>query len=616
MSLFYGLIGNVSSNWNYLIKDFIGLNSPDFTVFVNFFISFLIAFLFVFTSFSFGKRLLQLTKKNTENNNFNYLIFIALGYIFISFGFALLGFFSLLKPFIIFLYIFLILSFSLLFPFSFKSNFYSLSLGLTKSFNQLKSNKFVFAWVILFTFLALVNLVNLEIREDQYHVDFPKLFLSYQSIMVPAREPYHVSASPMLSEMFYTMGIFLFSKETARHIHFLFYILTLLTLVEFSRLKNYKFSIFTPLLFVSAPVVIKETSSMYTDFQWIFCFLLAIILIVKNSNNNILKFALSGILFGGMLASKLWTIVFFPIFLIYLFITLNKVNRLKSILVFTISLLLISGFWYLRAFLLTGNPLYPAFINEISLENNTDHFTLFDYIGINYSLLNPLYYKNVFSPLFFIGVLFFLYESKENIKLLKKVTIFKFFFLLLFLYLSIHYQFGRYLLGLYVIFIFFASLGIQKTYTSFKYARGVFYLILIALFSYYFINALLVTPYSLGMADKNKYLSRVLIRDNSSYFNFGGKFDKLISEKDLVGTYGVFGYYYADFNFIDINFILDKNNRSFNLLTENGVTKLFIKGGDIDFFCKKINLTDCKKTNYQLVSTYLEYPTYYLYNIK
>lgn len=615
MDLFYRLIENIINNWNYLGNDFLGF-SLNISVIINFFINFLIALFFIFSSFAFGEKLIKITGGRFKKNNFNYLIFIGVGYIFISFGFALLGFFSLLNPFAMIFYLSLIIIFSFFFPFSVKEKYISLRNSFIKSFVHLKSNKFVFIWVVLFIILALVNLVNLEIREDQYHVNFPKIFLSYQSIMVPAKEPFHVSASPMLSEMYYTMGIFLFSKETARHIHFLFYILTILTLVEFSRFKNYKFSIFTPLLFVSAPVVIKETSSMYTDFQWIFCFLLAIILIVKKSDNNILKYVLSGLFFGGMLASKLWTIVFTPLFLIYLLITLNKKNKLRYILIFLTSALLISGFWYLRAFLLTGNPLYPAFINEVNLENNTDHFTLFDYVGINYSLLNPLDYKNVFSPLFFFGVLFFLYKFNENIKQLKKLNIFKLFFLLLFLYLSIHYQFGRYLLGLYILFVFFASLGIEKTYFNLKFAKYFFNLVLIVLFPYYFINALLVMPYSLGIADKNKYLSRILIRDNSSYYDFGRKFDKFIEKNDLVATYGIFGYYYADFNFIDINFILDKDKRSFLLLKENGTTKLFIKGGDIDFFCKKINLTDCEKSNYQLVSSYLEHPTYYLYNIK
>ena len=615
MNLFFSLVGNIINNWNYLVNDFLGF-SLNLSVIINFLINFLIAFLFIFTSFSFGKKLIQMLSIKLKNNDYNYLIYIALGYIFISTGFALLGFFSLLKPPIILFYLTLVLIFSFLFSLSLKKNFYSLSKGFIKSFTLLKLNKFVFTWVILFIVLAFINLVNLEIREDQYHVDFPKIFLANNTIMTLPKEPFYVSASPMLSEMFYTVGIFLFSKETARYIHFSFYVLAILTLIEFSRLKKYKFSIFTPLLFASAPVVIKETSSMYSDFQWIFCFLLAIILTLSNSNKSTLKYVLSGILFGGMLASKLWTIVFLPVFIIYLFIMLNENNKFKYIFIFFISVLFISSFWYFRAFLLTGNPFYPAFINETNLEQELNHLTISDSIGINYPLLNPLNYKHVFSPLFFLGIIFFLYKFNENIKILKKLNLFKLFFLLLFLYLSIHYPFGRYLLGLYVLFIFISSLGIEKIYRSFKFSRYFLNLILLVLFSYYSVNSLLVMPYSLGIADKNKYLSRVLIRDNSSYYDFGRKFDKFISKDDLVATYGIFGYYYANFNFIDINFILDENNRSFPLLKEYGATKLFIKGGGINWFCNRIKLTNCNKSNYELISNYLGHPTYYLYNIK
>src|SRR3972149_512091 len=209
MNLFFSLVGNIINNWNYLVNDFLGF-SLNLSVIINFLINFLIAFLFIFTSFSFGKKLIQMLSIKLKNNDYNYLIYIALGYIFISTGFALLGFFSLLKPPIILFYLTLVLIFSFLFSLSLKKNFYSLSKGFIKSFTLLKLNKFVFTWVILFIVLAFINLVNLEIREDQYHVDFPNLFLRYETIMTPPMEPFRVSASPLLSEMFYTMGIFLF----------------------------------------------------------------------------------------------------------------------------------------------------------------------------------------------------------------------------------------------------------------------------------------------------------------------------------------------------------------------------------------------------------------------
>ena len=86
--------------------------------------------------------------------------------------------------------------------------------------------------------------------------------------------------------------------------------------------------------------------------------------------------------------------------------------------------------------------------------------------------------------------------------------------------------------------------------------------------------------------------------------NFDYLFNKWISNKDKIATYGIYGYYYANFDYIDINYIFDKNNRSFDLLLQNNVTKLFIKGGDILWFCKTLSLYDCKSNKVELLASY------------
>jgi len=80
--------------------------------------------------------------------------------------------------------------------------------------------------------------------------------------------------------------------------------------------------------------------------------------------------------------------------------------------------------------------------------------------------------------------------------------------------------------------------------------------------------------------------------------------------------YNFHGYYYADFKYIDVNYIFDNKNKDFKLLKEKGVTKILIRGGDIKWFCEKIKINNCKSGNYSPISSYLEYPYYYLYNIK
>jgi hypothetical protein len=618
MNLIGSLYKNIFINLNLVRQDYIGA-SINTDVFINVLMNLSISLMLIFISYLLGNRIRLLFFKKTNKYSFNYLISVALGYIFISIGITILGFLNILKNEEIILYLFLISIFAILPK---KSSLKSID-DLVKSLNlilkEIKKEKFIYVFTILFILLASINLINPEIREDQYHVDFPKIYLSNQTIMVPPRESFHVSGSTMLSEMYYTIGIFLYSVETARYIHFLFYILVILTLFELVKKTQEKYFEFVPIIFITAPVVIHETSSIYVDFEWMFCFLLALAILFLEDKLSNKKSVLIGILLGGMLSTKLWTIVFIPAVILYLIIFVVKVSFKKRIIhasLISVSAFFITFIWFLRSYILTGNPLYPAFSKTFTLEKTIDNFQLSHYLSLNYALLNPLQYLNTFSPLVFLGTLFILYKFKDNIVLLWKSNIFKFFLILLFIYIVINYPFGRYLLGLYVLFIFVSSVGLKRVlerFTSFKYLINLGVLVL---FLYYLINSIFVLPYTFGISDKNKYLSRILIRDNSSYFDFGGMFNKNISKNDYVATYGIFGYYYAPFKFVDINFILDVNHRDIYLLKKNRVTKLFIRGGDVNWLCARLSLTNCNPSKYSLISKYQVYPTYYLYKLK
>lgn len=615
-TLITSLPSNILNNINYLKQDYLGLN-PDFDFLINFTLGFIISISFLIISLLIGQKIRSLFFRNADLKDINYLIDTALGTIALGTGVALLGFFSFLKTPVLLSYLglLLIISFYKFNPKYLKNVKKSLLLNL----RLLKKNKFVFIWITLFIILALVNLVNPEIREDQYHVDLPKIYLEQQTVMIPPKEGLRVSASPLLSEMTYLVGIFLWSNESARYIHFTFYLLVLLTLFEFSKIKGYKFSIYAPLLFATAPVVIHETSSMYVDFQWIFYFLLSILIILKDKKITYTDVALSGILLGGMVSSKLWTIVFIPVFMFYLIITLNKtslVKRIKYLSISLFSLLSISFVWFLRAYILTGNPLYPAFVKEVDIDNNFFFTPIWEYLKINNAFINLFNNINVFSPLFFLGCFFFLYKFQENLKIVSKLNLFKFFSFLLLVYIFINYPYGRYLLGIYVLFIFFASIGFEKVISNFKKVKVLLIFLLIIFFLYYFVNSLLIIPYTIGFANKNNYLTRILSKDNSSYYDFNHKFDKYISKNDNVATYRIFGYYYINFHYIDTNYIFSENHKDFDYLKEKGITKLFVKGGDINYFCKKLELKNCNTGSYSYISNYMGSQPYYLYNIK
>jgi hypothetical protein len=614
-NLIFGLPSNILTRIVLLKQDFIG-GSPDLNIFNTIFIGIFLSIGLILISYLLGEKVRQKIFK-TDFPGFSYLIDIALGYIIFCTGIGLLGFFSLLTRTILITYL-LLITLIALYPFlNVLELTRNLVLSVKNTIPRLKTHKFMLLWLFLFIALAFITLVNPEIREDQYHVDFPRIYLNNQTVMIPPLEQLHVSAAPMLAEMSYLTGIFLWSVESARYVHFTFYLLVLITLLQFSKIKGYGSSIYTPLLFATAPVVIHETSSIYTDFQWVFFLLLSLLILLNRKKLSTKEYLLSGIFLGAMLSTKLWTIIFVPFSIIYLFVEGREflTQTIKNVIIFCLGIIGISCIWFLRAFILTANPLFPAFTNLTSFGYEKEYYGLFHYLGPNLYLLTPISLINTFSPLFFVGILLLVYKLRDSVRLLK-LSIFIYLLITGIGYLLIQYIYGRYLIGIYVIFIFLASLGLYNVCKKIKYAKLLLSIFLLLFFSYYFINQLLILPYSFGIADKNNYLTRILSRDNSSYYNFGDKFDQYISKNDFVATYKIFGYYYADFKFIDVNFIFDKDNKTFSTLRKHGVTKLFIKGGDINWFCRDASISNCESVKYLLLSSYQEFPTYYLYAVK
>ncbi len=610
MNLFYSLINNINQRIINLQIDYIGqFDLSPFLIFISNIFILLIYFIFTFIV---GGKIHNLISKK-KDIPYALPLNIALGYIFIGSLFSLLGFFSVLKQEIILLMLSVLVLVTLYPTNLFTKSILQLKFELKDLFSIVYLNKLLFFTITVFALLALINLVNPEIREDQYHVDLSRIFLREKTTMIALREDLHVSASPLLAEMYNTVPILLIGKEAARYLHFGFYILCVISLISFIKLKKYKFAFLLPIVFVTSPVIIHETSSAYTDFQWVLCLLSTIILLQLNKKINIKTIILMGLLLGGMISSKLWTIVLIPPLLVYLAYKLNKQNSLNTarpltVIIFVI--IFVSCIWFVRAYILTGNPLYPAFLNEVRLNHTIEKYSVPSYFTINTYLINPLKTLNVFSPLFFIGLLLAVFKIKLAIRIFTKSSIFILVFLVFIVYLFINYPYGRYLLGSYVLTIFVSSLGL-----SYIKNQKLIYVAVFSIFLYYFINSILVLPYAFNIANQNKYLTRILSQDNSSYYDFDKNFDKYINVNDKVAMYNFHGYYYADFNFVDVNYIFNINNKSIEILKKYGVNKLMIRGGDIQWFCERINLKDCKSNSYSLISSYQQYPYYYLYNI-
>jgi hypothetical protein len=84
-----------------------------------------------------------------------------------------------------------------------------------------------------------------------------------------------------------------------------------------------------------------------------------------------------------------------------------------------------------------------------------------------------------------------------------------------------------------------------------------------------------------------------------------------------VATYRFYGFYYANFCHMDVNFVFGNSTvNSIDALKNNGYTKLLTLNRNADEFCKEKEIVDCDKKKFKLLSNFNGIYNYYLYKIK
>lgn len=619
MSLLSSLIGNVLANYNYLRQDYIGLKINPSIIF-NFSISLFLSIIIIAVFYLIGFKIKNLLFKQL-NKNINIFIEIALGYIVTASGILILGILSFLYKEVLYIY-FIILLVLAVYPLNTakKRLYNAYSIIKNDYINQFKKHKLANIAILCFILISFLRLIPPEVGVDAlwYHTDYPQIYLKTHSMMtIDPRGEFYPAVTPTLSDMLYVVTASLSMKESSRFIHFTFYVLSILVYLNVFK-KRYSFTPIAALLFVTCPIIIRVAPSAYAESQWIFCWLLAVFLITSRKRHPLINILISAILIGGTLATKLWMLPFYGVFVLYfsvLNIKLSRIKLLKLLSIFTIFSFSIPLLWYLRAFLITGNPLFPTFWTYPNGEPNSPWQIVLNLASIKQRIASL---ANV-SPLSFIGFIG-IFISASKIKKLNfgNKQFITFAIILIITQILINYNFHRFVIPFYSIITIVLAFGIIKFINFNKYFMYFFYAITAILFLYYFINTLLILPYGLGFASENRYLSRILSRDASSYYDYNHKFSKFINKNDLIATYGLHGFYYANFNYMRIEDIFRKVDRSLGVIKNKGATKLLILGGDINWLCKNEKLKDCRSDGYKSL-TFYKFPTtassQYLYDL-
>ncbi len=607
------ILSTFITNLILLKQDFIGITFS-LQSFVNFFFSILFVFVYIVFLFFFGEKIIKLLKYSSQALQ-DSLIKIALGHIFFSTGIFILGLFSILTPTIISCYTIIVLIFSFI-PLEMK-NFIDTKKQWGMLFQKMwKENRLLTITLLLFLTVGFLRLLVPEINSDAtyYHHDYPQEYIRIHSLMEKPEGILLYLTTPQLGQMIYIITQLLQLENASRVIHFTFYILTFLALLVVSSVINKKqavlYYIFPALFFASSFTVVHLMSSGYVDAQCLFCWILSLSILVKKQLSKKDIF-ISAILFSGALASKIQVLPLLPAIITYILIATKK-QKIQFASLFFFIALIFPSLWYLRSFILTGSLFFPA-AEGLSITSLISQ--LFSLSTIKSKALGLIINYNPFVIFSFLTVIVFILikRIKSSNYLVLAVLLFANY-----LFLPILYFFGRFLLFLFSILSLTAR-DLPKAFTKNKLFFLAICFFSFLLLAYYFISTALILPYGLGWADTNAYLTRVLVVDGLSYYDFNHLFSSHISKRDTVGVDILgraegFGFLYANFIPHDVHFFISPRD-SFTKLEKENITKLVLKAEDVETFCKVWRLTECTKDHYQLIASY-DPAQQYLYELK
>ncbi len=248
--------------------------------------------------------------------------------------------------------------------------------------NKFKKAGRLWRWVAVMLLIATVVGISVlaytpPVSRDalNHHLAVPKLYLEKGCIYeLPDRV---FSYYPMNLDLLYMLPLYVGNDILAKYMHFAFGLMTALLLFRYiSRRMGSVYGLFGVLLFLSTPVVIKLSTTVYVDLGLTFFSTAALLALLKWYENGFRTrhLILSSVFCGLALGTKYHGLVIFFILTnlaLLLYVrrsgteSVKLLQTIKVFLIFTgISLILFSP-WMYRNILWKNNPVYPLFNSTI-----------------------------------------------------------------------------------------------------------------------------------------------------------------------------------------------------------------------------------------------------------
>jgi 4-amino-4-deoxy-L-arabinose transferase-like glycosyltransferase len=368
----------------------------------------------------------------------------------------------------------------------------------------LKSHKIiVFFYSSLLCILAAMIVVLASVPPTcrdalTHHLAIPKLYLQHGGIyQIPWLE---FAYYPMNLDLLYMIPLAFGNDIAPKYLHFVFALAT--ALLIFSYLKsnsNVVYGVLGALFFLSIPVIIKLSITIYVDLGLIFFTTASLLLIFRwlRSGYKLHFIIYAGIFCGLAVGTKyngLISCLLLTFFLPVLYIRSHSINsnepklNQKALLytfVFLVAAFVVFSPWAIRNYLWTGNPLHPLFQSFFSngvlpsagseITSLTVRKLVYNESALQVILLplrmflegkdnNPQFFDGQLSPflLFFPLCAFFKTKQNDNRERLEKAAMLVFCVLFLFLGLLLTGARARYISPIVPFLVILSCYGIRN----------------------------------------------------------------------------------------------------------------------------------------------------------
>jgi hypothetical protein len=312
--------------------------------------------------------------------------------------------------------------------------------GFFKSIPNLHLNSFekiLLIFIVFIWFFTLIGSLSPILGMDalSYHVRDPKLFIeAHKVIPIPHTRD---SLWPFLMQMLFTLGLILKSEVLSKLFHFGFGIFSITGLYCLCRRYwSRQNALFTSCVFALIPVIFTVTTYAYTELVSVFYTIsIFYLFFVWLDKKDMRWLCLSAVFCGFLMGIKITSAPVIVILLcLYLFNIMRERKGIRkisfSVIMFTVIFIATCGVWYIRSWLILGNPIFPfaAYIFGYGYPEDQLRYHLIAGLGLSpisyIRMLWPLtHYPDIFGgesigPIFliFLPMLIFLRRPPRFIK--------------------------------------------------------------------------------------------------------------------------------------------------------------------------------------------------------